>query len=51
MVVQPLIVEETLNPNEYFTFSMSVLNNGNGPLDWAAEIVYPETAMPVVPCK
>ena len=42
MVVQPLIVEETLNPNEYYTFSMSVLNNGSGPLGWAAEIVYPE---------
>jgi len=49
MVVQPLIVEETLNPNEYFTFSMSVLNNGTGQLDWAAAIVYPETAMPVAP--
>ena len=43
MVVNPLFVEETLNPNEYYTFSMNVLNNGNGPLDWAAEIVYPET--------
>ena len=44
MVVQPLIVEETLNPNEYFTFSMSVLNNGTGPLGWAAEVVYPPTS-------
>ncbi len=43
MVVNPLFVEETLNPNEYFTMSMNVLNNGNGPLHWEAEIQYPET--------
>jgi hypothetical protein len=49
MVVQPLIVEETLNPNEYFTFSMSVLNNGTGPLDWAATVVYPDVSMPETP--
>ena len=44
MVVNPLYIEETLNPGEYFTTSLNILNNGNGPLGWAAEIVYPETA-------
>jgi hypothetical protein len=43
MVVNPLFVQETLNPNEYYTFSMNILNNGNGPLGWEAEIIYPET--------
>ena len=38
MVVNPLIIEETLNPNEYFTTSLNVLNNGNGPLDWQATV-------------
>ncbi len=47
MVINPLYIEETLNPGEYFTTSMNVLNNGNGPLGWAAEIVYPETDQPV----
>jgi len=44
MIVNPLYIEETLNPGEYFTTSLNVLNNGNGPLGWEAEIVYPETA-------
>ncbi len=38
MVVNPLNIEETLNPNEYYTTSLNVLNNGNGPLDWQATI-------------
>ena len=42
MMVNPLYIEETLNPNEYFTTSLNVLNNGNGPLHWEAEIIYPE---------
>ena len=42
MIVNPLYIEETLNPNEYFTTSLNVLNNGNGPLGWVAEIIYPE---------
>ncbi|MBP6871325.1 MAG: carboxypeptidase regulatory-like domain-containing protein [Bacteroidales bacterium] len=53
MVINPLYIEETLNPNEYFTTSLNVLNNGNGPLHWEAEIVYPEVdyvpAPPVEP--
>ena len=42
MIVNPLYIEETLNPGEYYTTSLNVLNNGNGPLGWEAEIVYPE---------
>ena len=49
LVVNPLYIEETLNPGEYFTTSMNVLNNGNGPLDWTAEVVYPETDYVVNP--
>jgi hypothetical protein len=44
MVVNPLYIEETLNPGEYFTTSLNILNNGNGPLGWSAVINYPETA-------
>ena len=44
MVINPLYVEETLNPGEYYTFSMNVLNNGNGPLHWEAEIQYPDNS-------
>ena len=43
MVINPLLIEETLNPGEYFTTSLNVLNNGNGPLGWEAVINYPET--------
>ena len=47
MIVNPLYIEETLNPGEYFTTSLNVLNNGNGPLGWEAEIIYPEVAASV----
>ncbi|MCK9400807.1 MAG: carboxypeptidase-like regulatory domain-containing protein, partial [Bacteroidales bacterium] len=43
MIINPLLIEETLNPGEYFTTSLNVLNNGNGPLGWEAVINYPET--------
>jgi hypothetical protein len=46
MIVNPLSVEQTVNPNEYFTMSMSVLNNGNGPLAWTAIVQYPEVDFP-----
>ena len=49
MVVNPLFVQETLNPNEYFTTSMNILNNGNGPLDWQAAINL--LSMPILPCE
>ena len=44
MIVNPLFISETLNPNEYFTTSMNILDNGSGPLAWAATIVYPESS-------
>lgn len=40
IVVSPLLIEEVLNPGEYFTTSISVLNNGSGPLAWNAAIDY-----------
>jgi len=43
MIINPLLIEETLNPGEYFTTSLNVLNNGSGPLGWEAVINYPET--------
>ncbi len=49
MVVNPLNIEETLNPNEYYTTSLNVLNNGNGPLDWQATINL--LTMPILPCE
>ena len=42
MVINPLYIEETLNPGEFFTTSLNVLNNGTGPLGWEAMVVYPE---------
>jgi hypothetical protein len=40
MVINPLNVEETLNPGEFFTTTLNVLNNGNGNLSWQATINY-----------
>jgi len=48
MVISPLYIEETLNPGEYFTTSLNILNNGNGPLGWQATVNY--LSMPVTPC-
>ncbi len=48
LVVNPLYIEETLNPNEYFTTSLNVLNNGNGPLNWNASINY--VSQPILSC-
>ena len=48
MVVNPLLIQETLNPNEYYTTSLNVLNNGNGPLDWQATINL--FSAPILPC-
>ena len=49
MVINPLYIEETLNPNEFFTTSLNVLNNGNGPLDYQATINL--LTVPIVPCE
>ncbi len=49
MVINPLLIEETINPGEYFTTSLNVLNTGTGPLSWHSSINY--ISMPVVPCE
>ncbi|MCF8227590.1 MAG: carboxypeptidase regulatory-like domain-containing protein, partial [Bacteroidales bacterium] len=40
MIINPLQLNETLNPNEFLTTALGILNNGDGPLHWNAEIVY-----------
>ncbi|MCU0371161.1 MAG: carboxypeptidase-like regulatory domain-containing protein, partial [Bacteroidales bacterium] len=49
MVVNPLLIQETLNPNEFYTTSLNVLNNGNGPLDWQATVNL--LTAPILPCE
>ncbi|RLD41989.1 MAG: hypothetical protein DRI89_08445, partial [Bacteroidetes bacterium] len=41
MVINPLVIIETLNPNEYLTTFIGIQNIGAGDLFWTAEIVYP----------
>ncbi|MFZ4463369.1 MAG: carboxypeptidase regulatory-like domain-containing protein, partial [Bacteroidales bacterium] len=43
LTISPLMFDETLNPNEYLTKMLGMLNIGDGPAGWTAEIVYPET--------
>jgi type IX secretion system substrate protein len=40
MIINPLTLNETLHPNEYLTKTLGILNTGDGPLDWTAEITY-----------
>jgi type IX secretion system substrate protein/carboxypeptidase family protein len=40
MIINPLTLNETLHPNEYRTKTLGILNTGDGPLDWEAEITY-----------
>jgi len=40
LTINPLFFDETLNPNEYLTTYLGLLNTGSGPGDWTAEIVY-----------
>jgi hypothetical protein len=49
MAINPLVIEETLNPGEYQPVPISILNSGTGPLNWSATINY--FSMPVVPCQ
>ena len=49
IVVNPLVIERTLNPNEYFSTSVSILNNGNGPLGWNASVEF--LSQPLVSCE
>lgn len=38
MVINPLYINEMLNPGEFYTTFLSILNNGTGPLGWQATI-------------
>jgi carboxypeptidase family protein/type IX secretion system substrate protein len=40
MIINPLTLNETLHPNEYLSTTLGILNNGDGVLDWTAEIAY-----------
>ncbi len=40
IVVNPLSIDQTLNPNELFTTSLNILNNGSGLLEWNATVNY-----------
>ncbi|HLN54020.1 MAG TPA: carboxypeptidase regulatory-like domain-containing protein, partial [Lentimicrobium sp.] len=42
MAITPNPYTVTLNPNEYYTGAFNIMNNGNGPLDWAATIEFME---------
>jgi hypothetical protein len=46
ITVSPLIFDETLHPEEYLTTYLSLLNTGDGPLNWTAFVVYPATSAP-----
>ena len=41
LTISPLFFDETLNPNEYFTTSLGILNTGDGDGGWTAVINYP----------
>jgi type IX secretion system substrate protein/carboxypeptidase family protein len=40
MIINPLTLDETLHPYEAKIEEISILNNGDGPLDWQAEISF-----------
>lgn len=48
MVINPLNIAETVNPGEYLSKSLNILNGGSGPLEWQAVINF--ESMPVFPC-
>ncbi len=48
MVVYPLSISQTLNPNELFNTAINILNNGNGPLFWEATVSY--LSQPQISC-
>lgn len=41
MNISPTYHSYTLNPGEYFSAFTGILNTGDGPLEWQAEVVYP----------
>jgi hypothetical protein len=40
LTINPLLLDETLNPNEYLTRYLGMLNTGDGPVEWEAEIEF-----------
>ena len=40
LTINPLLLDETLNPNEYLTKYLGMLNTGDGPVEWEAEIEF-----------
>ncbi|MCF8397826.1 MAG: choice-of-anchor J domain-containing protein [Bacteroidales bacterium] len=42
MIISPLQIDHTLPPNGYVEDIINILNNGDGPLDWQADI-FPDT--------
>ncbi|PKO97543.1 MAG: hypothetical protein CVU14_10760, partial [Bacteroidetes bacterium HGW-Bacteroidetes-9] len=44
MAVTPNPYSVTVNPNELFMGALNINNNGNGPLEWTAEVIYPDDA-------
>jgi hypothetical protein len=45
MAVTPNPYSVTVNPNELFPGTLNINNNGDGTLNWTAEIIYPEPDM------
>jgi hypothetical protein len=45
MAVTPNPYSVTVNPNELFPGTLNIANNGNGVLNWTAEIIFPEPTM------
>jgi hypothetical protein len=49
MVINPLSFEENLNPGEYISKSLNILNSGSGLLTWQAAVSF--ESMPSIPCN
>lgn len=44
MIISPLTMDKTLPPNGFEEDNIDILNTGDGPLDWFAEIIYTSDA-------
>ncbi|HEY9114341.1 MAG TPA: hypothetical protein VIN10_06545, partial [Bacteroidales bacterium] len=40
MVISPVVLEQTMNPNEWRAVPISIVNGGGGPLHWTAAIEF-----------
>lgn len=49
MFINPLVIDATINPGEFFTSPINILNNGTGILNWQANINY--YSAPMVYCQ